>query len=458
MTVRVDILLSSLFFSIYAIVAVVIGIIASRKESEDDFMIADRKVSGIQMVATITAGLFDGAALSIYIAYVYQFGFSAIWFFLGMSLGFILFRHFSARIKRRADELGVYSMPEYFFRLIGPRTGGMFSLFLGVQFFVYLVVNFIISGKVLAQIFPMLSYGSSVVVGGLVILTYLLMGGFKAVVRTDLYQFLIMILMSLSVGYFLWGASAVSGREFDLVGMGFGNIASFLILAGLGVLVAPDLWQRVFAARDVRTLKSGFGYGAFILPVLAIVVTTVGLATRKLFPGLEPEDALVVGFAELLPYGVREFGLVLLYAVALSSSDTVAFVVSSIVTRDMKNYTKRFEDESMKRMTRFFMVFFVLSAMSVAVLYQRILPLAFSLLSLNIALFPVVFGSFFWKVKEAAAFWSLVLALASIVILSAVGSLSPATATLSLPVSLVSLLVFQRLFGRPSALPTPRRL
>ena len=38
--------------------------------------------------------------------------------------------------------------------------------------------------------------------------------------------------------------------------------------------------------------------------------------------------------------------MVLLYAVALSSSDTVTFVVSSIFTRDIKNYSKKYSEES----------------------------------------------------------------------------------------------------------------
>ncbi len=451
---NVDFGLSLSFFLIYAAIAVIIGIFASRKESEEDFMIADRKVGGIQMVATMTAGVFDGAALSIYIAYVYQFGFSALWFFVGISLGFLLFRQLASKIKVKADSMGVYSMPEYFYRLFGSRNGVMFSIFLCLQFFVYLVVNFIISGKVLAQIFPFLGYGGSVVVGGCIILSYLLMAGFKAVVRTDFYQFLIMILMTVCVGYYLSRKSEIRVTDLDLSGMGVGNTLGFLVLAGLGVLVAPDLWQRVFAAKDQKNLRRGFGYGALILPLLAIIVTTVGLATKRANLNIQPEDALVAGFSRLLPYGIKEFGLVLLYAVALSSSDTVTFVVSSIITRDLKNYTSRFTDESMKKMTRFSMIGFVILALAIAVVYQKILALAFSLLSLNLALFPVVFGSFFWRLNRSAVFWSLVVTLLFVITLSVASSLTPETATLSLPVALISLLIFQflpRLYERVRA-------
>src|SRR3989344_4416021 len=109
--------LSILFFALFIGIVLVIGVVSSRKETEEDFMIAERKVKGFQVAATMSAGYFDGATLAIYIAYVYQYGFSAIWLFIGIALGFILVIKYAYRIKQKADELKVYSMPEYFFRL-----------------------------------------------------------------------------------------------------------------------------------------------------------------------------------------------------------------------------------------------------------------------------------------------------------------------------------------------------
>jgi SSS family solute:Na+ symporter len=437
--------LSALFFFVYVFIAIIIGIYASKKETEEDFMIANRRVHGVLMISTITAGMFDGAVLSIYIAYVYQYGFSAIWFFLGMSFGFLLFRYFSKRIKEKADELNVYSMPEFFFKVLGKKSGIMFSIFLIIQFFGYLIVNFILSGKVFAAIFP-ISYSISVIVGGVIILSYLLLAGFKAVVRTDFFQLIIMIIMTLTVSIFLLGRAKLHGITYGYGTMGLADIVGFFVLSGFGILVAPDLWQRVFAAKDIKTLKSGFMFGAILLPILALIITVVGLSTKYRYPNINPEDALITGFAMLLPFVLREFGTVLLYAVALSSSDTVTFVVSSIFTRDLKNYSTKYSRESMVKMTRFFMVSFVIIAIIIAIFYQKILTLAFSLASLNLALFPAVFGSLFWKLQDRAVYISLVIVLASILLLTVTSSLTPATAALSLPIAAITLVIFQLIF------------
>ncbi len=440
-----SLLLTVIFFLVYIVIILVIGIVSSRKETEEDFMIAERKVEGIQVAATMSAGFFDGATLSIYIAYLYLYGFSAIWLFIGIALGFLLVRKYAHKIKQKADELKVYSMPEYFFKILGKRNGLMFSFFIALQFFLLLIVNLIISGKVLSTIFP-IPYFVAVIFGGVIVLTYLLLAGFKAVVRTDFFQMMIMFVMTLSVAIFLFGKTEIPVSEFNLGTMGIGNIIGFLVLAGLGIMVAPDLWQRIFATKDERNLRRGLNYAAIILLVLGIVISIVGLATKQFFPNLVPEDALVTGFSQLLPFGLKEFGMVLLYAVALSSSDTVTFVVSSIFTRDIKNYSKKYSEESMKKLTRFFMVLFITFAIIISIFYQNILALGFSLASLNLALFPIVFGSLYWKLKERAVFYSLVLGFLSIVILFMTNQLNPQNALISLPVVLISLLAFQRIF------------
>src|SRR3989344_1192009 len=142
-----------IFFSVYFLALLIISFLASRKESEEGFMIAGRKIAGFQLAATMSAGFFDGATLSIFIAYVFEYGLSALWLFVGLALGFILLRKFSKKIKEKADELKVYTMPEYFYHKFGKKNGLMFSIILMIQFFGLLIVNLIVSGKVLTHIF-----------------------------------------------------------------------------------------------------------------------------------------------------------------------------------------------------------------------------------------------------------------------------------------------------------------
>ncbi len=432
-----------IYFGLYLAIVLGIGVISSRRETEEGFMLAERQVGGIQLAATMTAGFFDSAVLALYIGYLYEFGFSAIWIFVGILLGFVVVRRYAARIREKAHELGAYSMPEYFYRFLGKRNGLTFSAVLVVQFLIFLIINFVVAGKILSMLFPV-SYVTAVLIGSIIILAYLLLAGFKAVIRTDFFQLLITVVLVLASAFFLFGKTTIPATELNLVGMGFGNIIGFVVLGAVSVMVAPDLWQRFFAAKDGKTAERGLWYAGVAIVLLALVTAVVGLVTKQFYPNIAPQDALVAGFSTLLPLGMKAFGMVLLYAVALSSSDTVIFVLSSIFTRDLQNYTRTFSQKSMRMLTRTFMLIVVAVAAIVALTYQDIVTFGLSFGSLNLALFPAVFGTLYWKLKEPAVFWSLVLALLSLVGLLVTNQLNPETAALVLPVALFSLLAFQK--------------
>lgn len=434
--------LSIVFFSLYVVIVILIGWVTSRRETEEGFMIADRRVAGIALAISMSAGYFDGATLAVYMAYVYQFGLSALWLFIGFALGFIILRHFAPRIKKIADERGIYSLPEYFYRLIGPWSGMMFTVILTISIFLFLVVNLIVSGKVLSVIFP-LSYPIAVVIGALIVITYLLLAGLKAVIRTDIFQFIIMIVMSLSVALFLTGQSTFVASDIDPIALGAGNLIGFFVLGAMSSIVGPDLWQRIFASKDVHSLRKGMTYASMLIPLLAAIIAVMGLATKHLVSGIDPADALVYGFSHLLPFGFKEFGMVLLYAVSLSSSDTFTFAISSIATRDILNYSGRFREQSMRLITRVIMITTLTLAVILSIVSQDILSIGFALGGIGISIAPAVILSFYTRLNDRAVGMSLFLGLLSIIPLIVTGSLSPETALIPLPVALISLLMFQ---------------
>lgn len=437
------------FFALYILIAILIGLAASRGESEEGFMIADRKVSGLRLVATMSAGFFDGCTMGAYTAYTYQYGLSAIWVFVGLIIGFYVVRIFAARVRRIADRLQVYTMSEYFSRVLDKKNGLMVSVFVLVEYLSLLIVDLIISGKVLSNIFP-LSYPVSVIIGGLIVLSYLLLAGLKAVVNTDVFQIIIMFVMALSVGIFLYAKTGFTNTDMSLFNMSAGDTLCFLILGAFVIVIDPALWQRILAARDVKTLNRGLVVASLPLFLLGLIITVIGLATKHFFPSLAPENALVVGFSALLPPGLKEFGMVLLYAVALSSSDTMTFVISTQFTRDLQSNAPWFSEKSMRLLTRVFIVLCLTATVTTAIFYQNIVALTLALAGASIGLVPVIIGSLYWKLKPSASFWSLAFGLATIVVLFITGNITPQSVTLSLPVTLAGLVLLQRVLPQTS--------
>ena len=177
--------------------------------------------------------------------------------------------------------------------------------------------------------------------------------------------------------------------------------------------------------------------------ILAVIITVVGLATKQQVPGIPADNALIIAFSSLLPFGFMEFMLVLLYAVSLSSSDTATFVLSSIITRDLKNYATRFSEESMRKMTRYIMITSVMVTAGIAMYYKEIVQIAFSMASLNLGLVPVVFASFFFKLNRTAVFCTLILVCLSVIALASTFTLDPETSIIPLPTAFVALPAFE---------------
>ena len=433
-----------IFFAAYILIVLSIGIVLSRKETEDGFMIANRKIAGLKVAATMSAGFFDCATLSIYFAYIYMYGFYAIWAFIGLMLGFAIFRRYAKRIKENSRRMKCYTMSEYFYRIYGKRTGIIFSVFIILQFFLLLIVNFIVSSKVLSLMFN-IPYSVALIIGGGIVLSYLLLAGFKAVVDTDFFQLMMMFLLVFMTLFIIFGRTAtIPLSDFNMVSLGIGNIIGFSIIGIMGVMVGPDIWERVFATKDQKNLKRGLQYGIVIVIILSIIMTVIGLVMKHSLQNVAVEDVFSKGFLLLLPAGISAFAMVLLYAVTLSSADTITFVVSSVMTRDLKNYTKRYSDESMKKMTRIFMIAFIVAGIDIAIFYKNIMNVGFAFASVAVSLFPVVFGTFYFKLKERAVFWSLATALASIVILVCSTTLNPMNTLIGLPVCAVTLIVLQK--------------
>ena len=82
---------------LYASTSLGIGLYASRRKSDSDFMIAGRSIGIIGFVTSVVASYIGGAALVAYSAYVYRFGISAFAVFVGTAIGCLLYTSPSPR-------------------------------------------------------------------------------------------------------------------------------------------------------------------------------------------------------------------------------------------------------------------------------------------------------------------------------------------------------------------------
>ena len=62
----------------YLLICLLIGFLSFRKKSEDSFLIADRKVKILPLVATLCAGFIGGGEIVVFTALAFEYGISSI--------------------------------------------------------------------------------------------------------------------------------------------------------------------------------------------------------------------------------------------------------------------------------------------------------------------------------------------------------------------------------------------
>ena len=179
--------LDILLLVIYFVALLAIGFQASRKEGQEGFLIADRNVNAVNLNATICASWAGGGILAAYVAFVYRYGISAIWIWVGSSLGILVFIPFAKKLKVAGDREQHYTMLDFLYSKFGKKNNLIAASLLFFGFLTLILVELILGGK-LFSVITNLPYWLAVLICSATILFYLLLGGFQSVVKTDIFQ------------------------------------------------------------------------------------------------------------------------------------------------------------------------------------------------------------------------------------------------------------------------------
>ena len=372
--------LDIVFIIAYFLLVILVAYVRSRKAKAEEFLIAERKLGVLSTLSTINATK-TGSIILLYVALLYLYGFSAIWYFLGVSAGYLIFIPFAVRLHKRHGATH-YTLADYFFHSYGKLAGYCASAINIFIMLAWLVLNVIASSKVLS-FFTGLSFEWATAIVAAVVLLYLLIGGFKAVVTTDVLQYGAIVFILVLFTIFLLQGVSIPAAEWNLAKAGAQNIFGFFLIGILIPFAAPELWQRVYAVKDISTLKKGIFYSVVVYVLVALVLSVIGLAIKTSFPGIDPDIALVQGFAQLLPVGLIGLALVVFFAAFMSSIDTYAYTAASSL---IQNWFKKLTKVQTVRAIRLAVTAFILLGAIIAILIQDLILGAFIFASYTVIL------------------------------------------------------------------------
>lgn len=321
---------------VYFIALLVIGYIYSKRQTDEDYLIAERDLGAFSTMMTINATK-TGSILMVFTALVYLWGFSAVWYFIGVIAGILLFIPFAMKLKEKSHQY--YTLADYFRYNYGRVSAYFASLITIIIVVGFMVINLIAGTKIFVFFTGWPFWISSIIMISIV-LFYLILSGYKAVVKTDILQYLAIVFIIIVLGVLLFNGQLIPASEWNIFKADIVTILGFFIIGVLYPFAAPELWQRVYSARGKRELKSGLLWSVIIYAFVAFLLSIVALTVKSTFPGVDPDLALVYGFANLLPSGLLGLSVVLLFGAIMSTIDTGIFTSASAIILDFFDWPK----------------------------------------------------------------------------------------------------------------------
>ncbi len=353
---------------------IAIGVINRKKARDaDGFFVAHRKGTTLLIIGSLLATILGGSAVIGVSGLGFTQGLTGMWWLLAGSIGLLILGIFLARKVRR---FGLYTLPEMVEKQYDSRVAMIASLLIVIAW------TGIIAGQIVAaaKIMGVLDIGSVslwMVISAAIFVTYTVIGGQYSILRTDTVQAGIIcggILVGVIVLVIKLGG--VGGLTESLPSSYFGfplssqfdilQLVTFLVIVGATYVVGPDMYSRLFCARDEKTARNAVLWVALILVPLALCIVFVGMGAKVLFPEAMSEQAFPLVMQELLPPVV--FGIILaaLLAAVMSSADTCLLTTSTILNVDViRRLRPSMSEKSTILLTRVGIV--VLGAVSLAI-------------------------------------------------------------------------------------------
>jgi len=409
-------------FVAYFFVVFAIGWLSMlRTRDEADYWIAGGTLGwftgGATLAAThVSAGTFVGTVGIIYTA-----GWSFGWVLLSIPLAYWFV---AAVLAPRFTKVRQLTLPAFMeARYYSKGVRGIAAAVALVATVVYIQAQ-IVAGGLVANIVFGVPEEWGMVAFTAILLAYTVIGGMIAVVWTDTFQLVIMVLgavlaLPLAVRQ-VGGPSSllVLGESARPTVFQWGNLPSSLLFTMglaffLGSVATPEKLTRLYSMKDMPTIRRGVFFAVVAITGLNLMVFLIGLCAVVLFPGLPNGDMAMpmVATAVLTPL----LGALMLAAITSAMMSTVSsllMVAGSALSVDLyQNLVNPGASPARRRWVDRFGIVVVgtvpvvllLSGVGKGELVQLIVLLFTALMASSFAV-PVV-GGVFWRraTKEGAA-------------------------------------------------------
>ncbi len=342
---------------VYLVILIVIGIAAARRmKGLDDFVLGGRRIGPLAAAISERASGESSWFLLGLPGAAYAVGFTEFWSVIGIAFGiFFSWTFLAAPLRKQTGKYGALTIPDYFAARFGDHYHALRIVSMVIILFfytLYVAAQFLGGAKLLNAAFP-ISFEWGMVITAAVVMLYTLLGGFLAVVWTDVVQGIMMAFVALIlpiVGIMKLGGPVIlmerlseRGGEFSMT-MNAGKTGAAFVFGvmlgslswGLGYLGQPHLLTRYMAIKSHHDVRRGT-----LIAMIWVLVAYWGAAMIGIVGAGTFETALADN-EQVMPLLARYLmpgwiaGLMLAGAIAamMSTADSQLIVVTSSIVED----------------------------------------------------------------------------------------------------------------------------
>jgi solute:Na+ symporter, SSS family len=403
-------MLELVIIALYFLAVIAIGIASHRKLWRlEDYLVAGRKYSTFFISGSLLATIIGGSATVGLAGLGFSRGLTGSWWLLVGSLGLIVL---GLLLAKKVRSYGLYTLPQLIEKQYDRRVSLAAAILIVIAWIAVTAGQILAAGKILSAT----GFGSPLlwmVIFTAIFVGYTLSGGQYAIIRTDILDIIIIFSgILIGLGVVLWRVGGIGGLASVLppdkfsfpLSSRFGGVdlLSYILLVGLVYVVGPDMYSRLFCARDGQTAKVSTLWTALLLIPFAFCITLIGMGASVLFPSISPEQAFPALVTGILPSTVAGIVLAALVSAVMSSASATLWSASTILSVNIiGTFRKTGGERNTLKSSRWGILLIGLAALGLALLLKGIITallFAYTIYTSGVIL-PVIAGFYREKLK-----------------------------------------------------------
>ena len=374
-----------------------IGLYKSKKKVlESTYLVADRKTSLFSLVATLVMTEFNSATLIAFSSLGFLMGKKALFFPFIFLIGLLFY---ALTVAKKWKQFDGYSVAGFFTLKYGKSLGKIAS-FLLILSMIGFTSSYVKSLSLLfSVIFPNINFWLLSFIIVFLILLMCVKEGLVSIIRTDIFSFLLILIIFPMIFFFTMKADVVSTANIDFSESLFSYkfLISLIILTMFTYILAPWYGQKIFSAKDEKTATLAVIFSAFFVFILYfLAVFTTYILRQKGYDLTNPERAYPLAIS-LMPKALKGLSFSLLFATSATTLTGVYSAMNAMVVSDFLKHSKSAYSQSVFRSkiitASFALTSYILANVLIDKIFDKIILANIPVAALSFAL---LFG-FYWK-------------------------------------------------------------